>query len=139
MHMQAPELSLMHAMPWHSLPLEGHVRVKCHLRRSFVTCPCMLQIAAAYSGWQSLQAMLAINRFLGIIVLGWMPAASLAAAVVAVAAAGTYWYMTDSKSKKGLLGAQVGGQHGISFGCKPSASLLASQASQQRRYASCPM
>lgn len=67
-----------------------------------------LQVAAAHSVWQSLQAMLRINRFWGIIVFGWVPLASLVAAFVTIIAGVTYWYMTDSKSKKGLLGAQVG-------------------------------
>jgi hypothetical protein len=58
--------------------------------------------------WQSLQAMLRINRFWGIIVFGWVPLVSLVTASTTVIAGFTYWYMTDSKSKKGLLGAQVG-------------------------------
>jgi uncharacterized SAM-binding protein YcdF (DUF218 family) len=58
--------------------------------------------------WQSLQAMLRINRFWGIIVFGWVPLASLVAAFITAIAGFVYWYFTDSKSKKGLLGAQVG-------------------------------
>jgi hypothetical protein len=57
--------------------------------------------------WQSLQAMLRINRFWGIIVFGWVPLASLVAAFTTAIAGAVYWYFTDSKSKKGLLGAQV--------------------------------
>lgn len=66
-----------------------------------------LQIAAVHSGWQSLQAMLQINRFWGIIIYGWAPAASLAAAAVAAATAGGFWYLTHTKQKPGLLAAQL--------------------------------
>eukprot|EP00882_Tetradesmus_deserticola_P026829 GHRQ01029633.1.p1 GENE.GHRQ01029633.1~~GHRQ01029633.1.p1 ORF type:complete len:195 (-),score=16.98 GHRQ01029633.1:24-608(-) len=66
-----------------------------------------LQVAAVHSVWQSLQAMLRINRFWGIMVFGWVPLVSLVTAFVTAITGLVYWYMTDSKSKKGLLGSQV--------------------------------
>lgn len=48
-----------------------------------------------------------INRFWGIIVFGWVPPASLAAAVMTGAATGTFWYMSYTREKKGLIGAQI--------------------------------
>ncbi|KAF6265355.1 hypothetical protein COO60DRAFT_1633780 [Scenedesmus sp. NREL 46B-D3] len=77
-------------------------------------------VAAVHSMWQSLQAMLHVNRFWGVIEFGWVPLVSLVTAFITAIAGFVYYYMTDSKSKKGLLGAQIA-MHVLAGGC----SLLA--------------
>eukprot|EP00879_Flechtneria_rotunda_P007516 GHRR01007885.1.p1 GENE.GHRR01007885.1~~GHRR01007885.1.p1 ORF type:complete len:262 (+),score=61.44 GHRR01007885.1:282-1067(+) len=64
-------------------------------------------LMSGYSAWHSLQAMLSINRFWGIITFGWIPAASLFAAIMVAAAAGTFMYLTDDRSKPWLLAVQI--------------------------------
>jgi hypothetical protein len=51
--------------------------------------------------------MLSVNQYWGIITVGWVPSASLAAAAMVATAAAALWYLTDTKSKAGLLGGQV--------------------------------
>jgi hypothetical protein len=70
-------------------------------------CSLLCQAAVAYCGWKSLQAFLNINRYWGVILHGWVPTASLVLASIAVCAVGVFWYVTDSKNKAGLLGAQI--------------------------------
>jgi hypothetical protein len=66
-----------------------------------------MQGAAIYSGWRALQGLTSVNQYWGIITVSWVPGASMAAASLVAIAATVLWYMTDSKSKAGLLGGQL--------------------------------
>lgn len=66
-----------------------------------------MQATAIYTGWRALQGLMSINRFWGIITVGWVPGASLAAASLTTIAAIALWYATNSKGKAVLLGGQV--------------------------------
>lgn len=54
-----------------------------------------------------MQALTQVNRYWGIINVGWVPLASLGAASVAAIMGMFLWYMTDSKNKPGLLAGQI--------------------------------
>lgn len=66
-----------------------------------------LQLMACWSGWQAVQALTQVNRYWGIVNVGWVPVASLGAASVGAIMSLFLWYMTDTKSKPGLLAGQL--------------------------------
>lgn len=66
-----------------------------------------MQLTACWSGWKAVQALTQVNRYWGIINVGWVPLASLGAASIAAIMGMFLWYMTDSKNKPGLLAGQI--------------------------------
>jgi hypothetical protein len=66
-----------------------------------------MQATACWSGWKAMQALTQVNRYLGVITIGWVPVASLGAASITLVMAMLLWHITDSKSKQGLLAGQV--------------------------------
>lgn len=54
-----------------------------------------------------MQALTQISHYWGVITVGWVPLASLAAASITAISAICLWYMTDTKSKAGLLTGQI--------------------------------
>jgi hypothetical protein len=63
-----------------------------------------------------------VNRFWGIVTVGWMPIASLATASIGAVMSLFLWYMIDSKSKPGLLTGQIC-MHVLCIGCMMLAML----------------
>lgn len=72
-------------------------------------CAC-LQAASLWSGYKAVLALSQVNRYWGIITVGWVPFASLGAASVAAVCALSLWWLTESKHKAGLLAGQIGMQ-----------------------------
>jgi hypothetical protein len=62
---------------------------------------------AAFTGWHSLQAIVQINRFWGIITYGWVPAAALAGAVLGLGVTGAAWFTLGRLSKRHVLALQL--------------------------------
>lgn len=65
------------------------------------------QAAAAHCCWRSLQALLAVNRYWGILKHGWAPMASFVTAAVMTAAAACCWLLMGRSRKRTMLGFQV--------------------------------
>lgn len=63
-----------------------------------------------------MQALTQVNRYWGVITVGWVPIASLGAASIAAIVGLFLWYMTESRSKPGLLAGQLCMQV-LSAGC----------------------
>jgi hypothetical protein len=64
-------------------------------------------VAAAFTGWHSLQAILQINRFWGIITYGWVPAAALVGSVLGLGVTGAAWATLGRLSKRHVLALQL--------------------------------
>jgi len=64
-------------------------------------------MASSWSAWKAVQALTQVNRYWGIITVGWVPMASLGAATIIAVTAMCLWQFTDSKSKPGLLAGQI--------------------------------
>ncbi|GBF97562.1 hypothetical protein Rsub_10163 [Raphidocelis subcapitata] len=66
-----------------------------------------LAAIAAHTCWCSLRAMMAVNRYWGIVRNGWAPGASFVTAAVLAAAAASCWLLLGRTGKRCLLGFQV--------------------------------
>lgn len=66
-----------------------------------------LAAIAAHTCWSSLRAMVAVNRYWGIVRNGWAPCASFVIAAVLAAAAAVCWLLLGRTGKRCLLGFQV--------------------------------
>lgn len=64
-------------------------------------------MVACWAGWQAVQALTQVNHYWGVVTIGWVPIAGMATASIGAIMSIFLWYMTDSKSKPGLLGGQL--------------------------------
>lgn len=97
---------------------------------------CTLRIAllltamvSCWSGWQAVQALTQVNRYWGIITVGWVPIAALGLASAGALMSIFLWCMVDTKSKPGLLAGQLFMQV-LCIGCALLAMLCWAHPSQ---------
>lgn len=72
--------------------------------------PMNMQAVSCWSGYKAVMAVTQVNRYWGIVTIGWAPFASIATTSATAIISLCLWHVTDTKSKPGLLLGQLGMQ-----------------------------